>query len=71
LYIGGLALLVGFGLWERSISMLLLALVLWLAVHVFVVYLEEPGLESRFGASYLEYKKSVNRWLPKRGGGSP
>jgi protein-S-isoprenylcysteine O-methyltransferase Ste14 len=70
MYIGGLTLLVGFGLWERSISMLLLALVLWLAVHAFVVYWEEPGLESRFGASYLEYKNSVNRWLPRRSGGS-
>jgi|SRR4051812_17890130 protein-S-isoprenylcysteine O-methyltransferase Ste14 len=25
---------------------------------------EEPGLERRFGPSYLEYKGAVGRWLP-------
>lgn len=66
MYIGGLLVLVGFGLVLRSLSILLLALVLALVVHLFVLYYEEPGLERRFGASYVEYKKSVNRWLPRR-----
>jgi protein-S-isoprenylcysteine O-methyltransferase Ste14 len=25
---------------------------------------EEPTLERKFGQSYLQYKASVNRWLP-------
>lgn len=65
MYLGALTVLAGFGLWERSISMLLFPLPLALVVHLFVFYLEEPGLERRFGESYLEYKKSVNRWLPR------
>jgi protein-S-isoprenylcysteine O-methyltransferase Ste14 len=37
---------------------------LFLLIHIFVVFVEEPGLEKRFGESYLQYKLSVNRWLP-------
>jgi protein-S-isoprenylcysteine O-methyltransferase Ste14 len=39
---------------------------LFVAVHLFVLFYEEPTLENRFGASYLDYKKAVHRWLPKR-----
>ena len=72
MYIGGFILLVGFGLYQRSVSILLLALFLLLITHWAVVALEEPNLEKRFGQSYLDYKQSVNRWVPKwkRGTGS-
>jgi protein-S-isoprenylcysteine O-methyltransferase Ste14 len=30
-----------------------------------VVLVEEPGLERRFGESYLAYKRAVRRWLPR------
>jgi protein-S-isoprenylcysteine O-methyltransferase Ste14 len=33
--------------------------------HVYFVLSEEPGLEKRFGADYLEYKRSVPRWIPR------
>lgn len=66
MYVGGLSLLVGFGLWQQSVSILLFALLLALIVHLFVVLFEEPGLERRFSASYINYKQSVNRWLPRR-----
>ncbi len=66
MYVGGLVVLAGFGLYHHSVSMLLFARVLLLCVHLFVVLVEEPGLERRFGLSYLEYKKSVNRWIPGR-----
>ena len=32
--------------------------------HLYFVFVEEPGLERRFGASYAEYKAAVPRWLP-------
>jgi protein-S-isoprenylcysteine O-methyltransferase Ste14 len=66
MYIGGLILLVGFGLWQRSFSMLFFSVLAALIVHLFVVLVEEPNLEQRFGGSYLEYKRNVNRWLPAR-----
>jgi len=65
MYLGGLCLLAGFGLWLRSLSILLFAAVLILAFHLFVVCYEEPGLAKRFGESYISYKKRTNRWIPK------
>jgi protein-S-isoprenylcysteine O-methyltransferase Ste14 len=32
--------------------------------NIYFLLLEEPGLERRFGRSYLEYKSAVGRWLP-------
>ncbi|MGH9966646.1 MAG: methyltransferase family protein [Pyrinomonadaceae bacterium] len=65
MYIGGFMLQLGFGLYHRSPSILLLSLLLILLLHLFVVFIEEPGLEERFGQGYLDYKKAVNRWIPK------
>ena len=65
MYIGGALVLAGYGLFERSPSVLLLAAGFLLTMHLFVLFLEEPGLEQRFGASYTAYKQAVNRWLPR------
>ena len=65
MYIGGFILLVGFGLYHLSLSILILALILLVVFHFFVVLVEEPNLERLFGKSYLEYKKKINRWVPK------
>ena len=65
MYVGGLLVLAGFALWRRSPSILALAVVFVLAAHLFVVLFEEPQLERRFRASYLLYKQTVRRWLPR------
>jgi protein-S-isoprenylcysteine O-methyltransferase Ste14 len=62
--LGVVLLMLGLGLYESSASMVLFALALFLLLHLLVVYMEEPGLEKRFGESYREYKRSVRRWLP-------
>lgn len=62
--LGAVTMMSGLGLSCRSISILLLSALLFLFMHIFVVFVEEPGLEKRFGASYVQYKHSVNRWLP-------
>jgi protein-S-isoprenylcysteine O-methyltransferase Ste14 len=67
MYIGGLLLLAGFGLFEHSISILLMALLLLLVVHLLVVFYEEPTLRKSFGASYEEYCRTTRRWLPAPG----
>ena len=33
--------------------------------HIYFMLLEEPGLERRFGADYLQYKSAVPRWIPR------
>ena len=65
MYIGGLTALFGFGLFHRSISILIFFLFLLFFMHLFVIFIEEPGLKKRFGESYENYLCTVNRWLPK------
>ena len=65
MYIGYVSLLLGFGLYRQSLAILLLALSLLLLIHLFICLVEEAGLARRFGDSYLEYKRSVNRWTPR------
>jgi protein-S-isoprenylcysteine O-methyltransferase Ste14 len=33
--------------------------------HLYFLLSEEPGMERRFGESYLEYKRAVPRWIPR------
>ena len=43
-----------------------------LAVHLFVVFYEEPTLRRKFGAEYEEYCRNVRRWWPRvRGWDTP
>ena len=65
MYIGGLILLVGFGFYQHSISILLLSLFWFGLVHMFVVYFEEPNLKEKFGGTYETYCKTVPRWIPR------
>lgn len=66
MYFGGLALLFGFGLFEHSISILLMALLLFLMVHLLVIFYEEPTLRKSFGVSYEDYCRATQRWFPTR-----
>jgi protein-S-isoprenylcysteine O-methyltransferase Ste14 len=65
MYLGGLLILVGFGLWHGSLSMVLLALPALALAHLFVALYEEPTLRRRFGVPYVTYLAQVNRWVPK------
>lgn len=65
MYIGGLALLAGFGLLLYSPTILLLVAIFFAFSHVFVTRVEEPSLRRKFGAHYEDYLKTVPRWLPK------
>ena len=66
MYLGGWMMLLGFALFERSLSMLLFGLAWIFVVHLFVVYVEEPGLRRRFGEPYDAYCKATRRWVPRR-----
>ena len=64
MYIGGFAVLFGFGLYERSVAILLFTLPWLLSAHLFVILYEEPHLHVTFGVPYDAYCRSVRRWLP-------
>jgi protein-S-isoprenylcysteine O-methyltransferase Ste14 len=36
-----------------------------LAVHLFVLFYEEPTLRGKFGADYEQYCRNVDRWRPR------
>ena len=65
MYVGGILLLLGFGLYLASAAITLLGLAAFLLVHIFVVAAEEPGLRKRFGREYEEYCQAVPRWIPR------
>ncbi len=64
-YVAVTTILVGEGLVFGSPSVLLYALLVALAFHVFVLLYEEPTLRSTFGAEYDAYCRRVPRWLPR------
>ena len=41
-------------------------LVFFLGNALYFTFVEEPGLEGRFGDDYRRYKANVPRWMPKR-----
>jgi protein-S-isoprenylcysteine O-methyltransferase Ste14 len=64
--ISGVALmLIGEAFLWGSIAVAVWAVVFILINHLYFVFLEEPGLEQRFGESYRAYKANVPRWIPR------
>ena len=65
MYIGGVILLAGFALYLRSGAALIFCLPWLLLAHIFVIGYEEPALRAKFGDSYANYCRTVNRWIPR------
>jgi len=62
---GVCTLLTGEALTTGSWRLGLWALVFVAMNHIHFLVFEEPGLERRFGEAYLQYKRSVPRWIPR------
>jgi protein-S-isoprenylcysteine O-methyltransferase Ste14 len=65
MYVGALFVMLGFGLYSRSFSVLLLGAGFFSAAFLFVLTYEEPHLRKVFGATYEAYCGSVPRWIPR------
>jgi protein-S-isoprenylcysteine O-methyltransferase Ste14 len=63
IYLAMFVLLIGVGLTLNSFWFLYSGLVVAIMLHYGVIIPEENYLEKEFGKDYLEYKKSVRRWL--------
>lgn len=48
----------------NSLPLLGWAVVFFILNTVYFVFVEEPGLERRFGEDYMVYKAEVPRWVP-------
>ncbi len=62
MYNGVLAILLGEAWLFSSFAVLRYALIVFIFFHLFVMFYEEPSLESRFGDPYRSYRKAVPRW---------
>jgi len=65
MYISVLFVLFGESALFRSWTLCRYALVVWVFFHLFVLLYEESALRDKFGTSYEDYCKRVNRWLPR------
>ena len=65
-YLGLFFLVLGFGILANAILIVLMAVISFLIVNFIFLKKEEKLLERKFGGEYLEYKKSVRRWLGKK-----
>ena len=65
MYLGAGLVIVGYAFYVHSVSVLLLAAAMWIAVHLFVYFYEEPTLRAKFNGSYENYCREVARWLPR------
>jgi len=67
LYVGNLLTYIGIGIMSNALSpWLALAAAVWFVFQYYqIVLLEEEFLEKEFGASYLEFKRNVRRFIPR------
>jgi protein-S-isoprenylcysteine O-methyltransferase Ste14 len=65
MYLGAYGALAGFALVFRSPGMLAFVAVPVACAHLFLLLIEEPLTEERFGDSFRAYKRAVPRWLPR------
>jgi protein-S-isoprenylcysteine O-methyltransferase Ste14 len=66
MYVGVLLVIIGWAAFLQSRQILIYGAVIGIGFHLFVVLVEEPLLESKFGEAYLGYCEEVGRWLPRR-----
>jgi protein-S-isoprenylcysteine O-methyltransferase Ste14 len=63
MYVSGLFAWLGWTFFYSNLVILIAFLLLWSLFALRVVPREERQLEELFGEDYLEYKRSVRRWL--------
>jgi protein-S-isoprenylcysteine O-methyltransferase Ste14 len=56
----------GWIIFYGSVAVLAGTVIVWGSVAMLVVPWEERNLAARFGEAYLQYKRSVPRWLGRR-----
>jgi protein-S-isoprenylcysteine O-methyltransferase Ste14 len=65
MYIAVVSVILGEAWIFVSWALVAYAIVVAAVVHTFVVAYEEPTLTEQFGESYVSYRKSVGRWIPR------
>ncbi|KOO13074.1 hypothetical protein AKJ18_20095 [Vibrio xuii] len=63
MYLGLFLLLLGFAYWQQNLISIAFSFTFVLYMNRFQILPEERALESLFGASYIDYKQKVRRWI--------
>jgi protein-S-isoprenylcysteine O-methyltransferase Ste14 len=63
IYLAFSLLQLGIAIWANSLWLLATLVVAVALIHYVVIPREEQYLERRFGEKYLDYRRSVRRWL--------
>ena len=66
MYVGVTSIVLGQALLFGSRTLVVYALAVAAAFHLFVTAYEEPVLRARYGAEYAAYCAAVRRWWPRR-----
>ncbi len=66
MYVGVLAIVVGWAIGFRSSTLAFYAVCLAAAFHLRIVFAEEPLLARTHGAAWVEYRDRVPRWFFRR-----
>lgn len=65
MYVGVAAAIFGQALLFGSSKLFIYGALVWLAVHLFVCFYEEPTLRRTFGEEYEAFFREVPRWIPR------
>lgn len=65
MYLGVLLVIIGWAVLLQARQILIYGAMVWIGFHLFVILVEEPLLDVKFGAAYQRYCKEVGRWLPR------
>ncbi|MGO9462822.1 MAG: methyltransferase family protein [Isosphaeraceae bacterium] len=65
MYVAIVSLILGQGLLLGDIRILVYAMLVWLVMHLFVLFYEEPTLRRSFGVDYDTFCAHVPRWIPR------
>lgn len=66
IYLAALLVVLGEAWLFLSLPLLVYAAAIAVTFHLFVIGYEERTLRRRFGQAYLEYRRAVPRWFPRR-----
>lgn len=63
MYVGVMLILTGEAVFARSATLWMYSGIIFLAFHLFILFVEEPRLRKDFGEAYDAYCRQVRRWV--------